>query len=259
MKKRFLALTLVLLLALSLAACGQKESEIKGSVESGEEPPSVSGSTEAREEPEGSGEESSEAPEEPAESEASAESGDNGDVSIGSIVGGVYTSEFLGIGCTLDSNWTYASEEELAGMSDLSAEAVNDEDLAEMIKNSPSFFDMYAYADEGMTSINIVLENLGVIYGITLDESGYLDIGLENVEQAMASMEIENISIEKTTVEFAGSEHACARITGTYMDVPLYEELICVKQDSYMAVVTMSCYYENILPELEQLFYALES
>ncbi len=236
MKKKLLALLLCVLLILSLAACGEKEEDVRGSVESGEKT-DVSGAVTPEEE---------ETPEEP-----------EAEVSAGSLEGGVYTSTFLGIACELDSNWTYATEEELAEMNNLSSELVNDEELAELMENSPTIFDMYAYADDGMTTMNIVLENLGVIYGITLDEDGYLDMGMETLEKALESMELEDMTIEKDTVEFAGAEHVCVRVSATYMEVPFYQEQIYVKQGSYMGIVTMSCFMENILPDLEQMFYAV--
>lgn len=232
MKKQFWALALALLLALSLAACGEKEEEIKGSVAS------ESGISE--------------------NADASEESEEHEDVGIGSLEGGVYTSEFLGIRCTLDSEWTFATEAELAEMINLSAEQLDDQELAEQMKNSPSFVDMCASKADGLSSVNVVLENVGVIYGMTMDENDYLELGMEKLEESLQSMGMENISTELSTVEFAGAEHVRAQLTASYSDVPFYEELICIKKGSYMGVITLGCYYENNLPALEQLFSAWE-
>ncbi len=233
MKNRLLALTLALLLTLTLAACGEKNENIQdGAASDGETAQDTA---------------------------ASEESEETAKVSIGSVEGSVYTSEFLGIRCSLDSEWTFATQAQLAEMINLDADALEDGELAERMENSATFVDMYASKDEGLTAIRVVLENVDAIYSAAPDESGYLDLGMDKLKESLESTGMEEISVETATMEFAGGEHACARFTASYADIPFYEELICIREGSYMGVITMSCYYENVLPELEQAFRSLES
>lgn len=73
-----LGILALLVLLLALTACG-REKNVSGSVAPAEPEPPVTGTVEAAPEPE---------------------------FQMGEMSGGVYTNEFLGIGCSLDSNWT---------------------------------------------------------------------------------------------------------------------------------------------------------
>ena len=239
--KKFPVLLIALSLLLTLAACGSNDDDVRGSVA---DPNSTTPSADGASGQDGS-------------ADSGGGQADGTDYEVGSMNGGVYTNNFIGIGCTLDENWTYYSDEQLLELNGLVADAVQDEDLSEMLKNNEVIYDMYAAADDGIVTMNICFENLGVLYGTTLDESSYIDIATENAITALESMGYSSVSNEKKSVEFAGAERQCLSITGTIQDVPCYEEVICIKQGNYMAVITLASFYENILEDLRGLFYAV--
>lgn len=229
-------------LLFALSACSSGDDEVRGSVDNTDNKPPVAGDVAENGENTGTNEEGQ-----------STET----DYEMGSINGGAYTNTFLGIGCTLDENWTYYSDEQLLELNGLVADAVQDEDIAQMLKDNEVIYDMYAAADDGMVSMNICFENLGVLYGTALDESSYIDMASENAVQALESMGYSSLSYEKKTVDFAGAERQCLAITGTIQEVPCYEEVICIKEGNYMAVITLASFYENILEDMRGLFYAV--
>ena len=180
---------------------------------------------------------------------------------MGSTDGGVYTNDFLKIGCTLDENWTYYNDEQLAELSGIAFDAIDNEDLSKAFKESTDsgkiVFDMYAASSDGLATINIVFENLGVVYGIVLDEDKYLDLAMENLQQTLEASGIENLTVEKTTIEFAGASKPAIATTGELSGFPLYESIICIKQGNYMANITLCSVNENIIEQLAALFYAI--
>ena len=150
--KRIIATLLMLLMLLSLCACGKSESEIRGQVSDVAETP---------------------AEEEPAEEAVEEEAAE---AQVGSVTGGRYESSFLGIGCELDENWVYASQEEMAELLGVTADMFEDESYAEAMKNADMFYDMYAIVADGTTSINVLVQNLGLIYGTVLSEEEYVEL-----------------------------------------------------------------------------------
>lgn len=181
---------------------------------------------------------------------------------MGSANGGVYTNDFLKIGCKLDENWSFYNDDQLAQLSGITADAIQDEDISKLFRESADsgkvIFDMYAASADGLATINILFENLGVVYGFALDEDKYIDLAMENLQQSLEASGIEKIALEKTAVDFAGASRAAIAITGELSGVPLYESLICMKQGNYMASITICSVGENITEQLAGLFYAID-
>ena len=195
---KILSLLLAVLL-LALLGCGGGD-KTAGTTQSGEKTGTVEGTVETAPA-------ATEAPQEenPQEEAAPAEEGPL----TGALQNNVYTNEYFALGCTLDENWRFNTREEIAQSNSETAEMIDDEDVKAALEDGSSYMDMSAEADEGLVHINAVIENIGVIYGITMDESGYIDVALENDLNAMlAAMGMENVKVEKNEVELAGAAHA---------------------------------------------------
>lgn len=177
---------------------------------------------------------------------------------MGYINGGTYINDFLKIGCQLDDNWTFYNEEQLAELSGLTVDFIQDEEisdtLAESLDSGKVVFDMYASSSDGLVSMNITFENLGVLYGITMDEDEYVDLSMDNLPQAFSDSMYENIVLEKTTVEFAGEPRPAVTVTGGISNLPLYETIVCIKKGNYMSAITLFSINEDVTDYLAGLF-----
>lgn len=231
--KKWIAVLLAFVLMFSLCACGSK-SAVTGNVAPAEKG-GVSGRV-------------TQTPVPTQEPEA--------DIEPGNLVGGRYENEFFGIGCELDDNWTYATQEELAAVIGKTADLFTEE-YAEQFKNADMFYDMMAVADDGLVSINVCVENLGVLYGMTLSEEQYFELGEKDIEEQFGSAGFENIEWEYTSVNFAGAEHVGLHLSCTIQDVPYYCTEVCVKAGNYMAVVSFCSFIEDIGEDLMANFFAL--
>lgn len=242
--KKTIALGLSLALLLSLCACGEKD--VSGTVMPQETPANVEGSVETP------------APAEEAEpSEAPADEAEE-EFQIGTTSGGRYENAFLGIGCQLDENWTFASKEELAQLIGIVADGFDNEEYAEQLKNADMFYDMYALADEGLVTINVIFENMGVLYGTVIDEERYVQIAMENLEEQLTSAGFADIQTETGSVVFAGQERYGLRISGTYQGAPYYCQQVYIKEGSYMAAVSLVSLTQDITATMLEYFYAVD-
>ena len=156
-------------------------------------------------------------------------------------------------GCQLSDDWTYYTDEQLAELSGVVAES--SEEMQKAMEDGKSTYDMFASAMEGLVTINVVYEDLGALYGKLLDEAGYLEIAVPKLEDALASMGLSNVKVEQTPVQFAGLVREGAVISGEMDGVPMYETLVCIKQEGYMCCVTMCSWTEDITADLVELFY----
>lgn len=225
--KKFTAMFLALMLILSLCACGEKN--VSGTLSPQE---SQTGAADTVEEPEV-------------------------DFQLGITTGGKYENAFLGIGCSLDDSWTFAGQEELAQMVGTTADMFDNEDYAEQMKNTDMFYDMFAAANEGLVTINVVIQNMGVLYGAALSEEKYIELSLEDLDEQLESAGFILQGNEVGTISFAGEERTALHISCTYMDVPYYCQQIYIKQGNYMSVITLASFYEDITESMVDYFYAV--
>ena len=227
-----LGILALLVLLLALTACGG-EKNVSGIAAPAEPEPPVTGTVEAAPEPE---------------------------FQMGEMSGGVYTNEFLGIGCSLDSNWTYLTDEEILELNASSAEQMTNEEIREMLETSENIYDMYAQADGGLVNIAVCVENLGVLNGITMDEAAYLEEVLPILEQSLAGIGLTDIAQEKFTETLAGQSHQAVKFSGMLNgDTPMYQEQVYLKKGSYMAAIILCSGIEDITPQLAAMFYALDN
>lgn len=176
---------------------------------------------------------------------------------IGTVSGGKYENKFFGFGCELDSSWTYASEEELLSAADITADQFTDEEYKEQLKNADLFYDMMAYSNDGYANVNIVIQNIGVMYGALYSEEEIVKINADELPDQVASAGMDVQTCETTTVQFAGAERNAIALHSIYEGVDVYQIAVIIKNGSYLGIVTISSYVEDITSTVADLFYAV--
>ena len=171
--------------------------------------------------------------------------------------GGTYTNEFLSVACQLGDEWTYLTDEEIAQLNGEIGESLTDEELSEMFSNGKTVQDMYAASADGTATINVIFEDMGVLYGAALDEDAYINLVMPTLEDALMQAGMSDIQVEAGSMEFAGADHSTLRVTSTISEIPVYELMVCVKEGNYMGVITLASYLEDTTEEMAALFTAL--
>lgn len=176
------------------------------------------------------------------------------DPQLGEYADGVYTNAFLDIRCQVDDRWQVYSDAQLAQLNGLVLDSMTDEDLIAQLKEANVAHLFYASADNGHQSVNVVLENAGVINGILLDEKAYAELSVEQLPTVLRSVGLVNVTAEATTVKFAGGKHAAVEVHGLHSGVDFYEKIVCVKVGSYFGVITVASYHEDLTEDLLAMF-----
>ena len=182
---------------------------------------------------------------------------DAGTPELGSVNGGTYTNEFAGIGCTLDETWTFYTEAQIAEINGFLTEGTSDEDMRQLMEENQSVYDMYASSTDGLMTMNVVFQNMGLLFGTTMSAQDYVELSAEQLPDAMGTYGFEDVTASVTTAEFAGAECPAIAITATVQDTPMYELLVCMKEGNYIYCVTLCSYTEDVTAQMAALFYTL--
>ena len=175
---------------------------------------------------------------------------------MGDFADGVYSNDFLGISCRVGAKWTVYSDAQLAQLNGLVLDIMTDADIVEQLKKSNVAYLFYATAEGGHLSANVVLENVGVVNGVLLDEKTYMTLSAEQLPAALQSMGLTNATVEEITVHFAGADRPAVRVQGKFSGVNFYEKIVCIKAGDYFGVVTVASYHNDKTDMLLGLFMA---
>lgn len=250
--KKILCLLLAAVMILSMTACGGEPEETKAPKETTE--PTVA--TTAVPETEPATEPTTEPVTEPA-TEPATEPEQTNPV-LGVINGNTYENQYFGFGCELDSSWYVATKEEIAQIMGLTSDVLNDGGFELQLETSGVAYGLYAMKGDGLTSLNMVVENLGLLYSLTMDEKTYAETAAKQLPDAFAAMGMTDVKAEVVTISFAGKDHVAITLEGNMSGVMFYETLVCVKAANYIAVITAGSYQENTTKDILNGFYEVK-
>ena len=152
--------------------------------------------------------------------------------------GKTYRSSFIGIGITLNDEWTLFGEESLKGLT-----------------NSVTIFDMYALTGSG-SSITVIFEDLTITGNADMSSGEYAE---KSAPETVASLERLGYEIncsDAESITVGGSAFDCITLSGTLSGsgVTIYEKLLCRKCGSYMAMITVGANTEETVSDILSLF-----
>lgn len=179
------------------------------------------------------------------------------ELELGNISGGKYENAYFGFGCELDEQWTYATEDQLLSMVQATADLVDDENFKDELLKADMFYDMMTYFYDGVTNMNVIVQNIGAAYGALLDEDAIAEQTAEVMPEQLATVNMDVQSCDKVSLNFAGAEHAGVRTHSITGNGELYQLQAYVKVGKYVAVVTVSSPLEDNIDAMLGFFYAV--
>ena len=156
--------------------------------------------------------------------------------SVGVSVGNTYRNAFVGLQCALDDKWTLMTDEEIQ-MENISSLGIPAENYAQSIFSAPILYDMMANHGNGQDMVCVVLEKADAAK-LQLTEEAYLAASKDSAVSGFESLGITVSSAEITKIQFADAEHYVLKIHGRFTGYNVYEYIVALKCDGYIAVVT---------------------
>lgn len=159
--------------------------------------------------------------------------------SLGKTTNNRYNNDFLGISCTLPSEWVFYTDEQILELNNIVGDVV-DEEVADRLKNANIIYDMFAaYETEG-SNINIILEKVNAVQMITLDIRQTLEAQIDTIKSTYQNMGYTDIDVKYLKVKVYGKEFDGLKITAKIQGVDFYGSVFTFKKSNYLANITIS-------------------
>lgn len=168
-----------------------------------------------------------------------------------------YESTFLGIGCKFDSDWTFLTDEQIQANNHLTAELIDNNAISKALENGSVLTDMTVQNTLNGSNVCIAIEKIPSVMKSTTEEQ-YIDIVITKIVGTMESAGFSNVTTEKFTTTFLGSDHIALKITSTISDTAVTQVQIPIKKGDYMACLTASAFGNDTVDEMLNAFYALD-
>ncbi len=156
-----------------------------------------------------------------------------------------YINEFCGIKANLGGNWVFYSDEELAELSGLTANILDNEGITAALEAGSVYYDLYASDGDDICSINITYEYLGPLLGAMLDVDDYIEITVDNLYPAFEELGMDTVDCTLNTVDFAGEERSGIHVTAGVSGFYFYEQIVCLKVGDYICSICIATYGDD--------------
>ena len=159
---------------------------------------------------------------------------------FGTVNEQTYRNEYFGIQFQGNEKWYLFDAEDTARMMGYVVETFfTDEDLAKRLSESGAVYDLMAMKTDGSgDSVNVVLQDIGALYGTVLKMETVMSLMEAQLKQTLASAGYKNLSIKQEKAVFAGEERPSYMIEGTISGIMLYERAVLIRQGNYLSVIT---------------------
>ena len=219
--KKILCLLLALALTLSLVACGSTgadEDDVRGEI--------VGGNTDND-----------------TNSDASADENDKPGFSLGQATGNTYKNDFLGISCTLPSEWTFYTEKEILELNNITSDFL-DEETKELLENANIIYDMYASTGEGST-INVNLEKVPANMMSSVNIKQTLESQKDSLVATYEQMGYTNVQTSVTKVTIDGKQFDALTISASIAGYDFNAAIFMFQKENYLAAVSLGGLGDN--------------
>jgi len=232
--KRFFAAAAALALVCILSACGAAS------------PAPESGTTTPADENKAAGEITIPAPEENDDTPADTPT---------ALTGGTYTNKTARITCTLDDSWLFYSERELEELNGVLT-ATGGGDVASLAESGKAVYDMYAVSTDGLMTMNVTYQNLGLLSGASMTAQEYVEWAAQTLPGDLAASGLTDAEVQITAQDLA-AERDCPTllVTAQLQDMPMYERMVCIQSGDYIYCVTLCSFTKDVTADMAALFH----
>lgn len=158
-------------------------------------------------------------------------------LSLGTTANNTYKNDFLGLSCTLSSEWVFYTDEEILELNNFVGEAAGDA-LQESLENADIIQDMYASHQGGMATLNVTMQKLSALQIAGLDMKASLEAQFPAIKEALENMGCANVQLKYEKITVNGKEFDGATVVASISGIPLYESLLCFTKGRYYVTVT---------------------
>ncbi|MBR4949210.1 MAG: hypothetical protein IKZ25_00380 [Clostridia bacterium] len=171
-------------------------------------------------------------------SESSIQNENEPEFSLGKTTSNTYNNDFLGISCTLPTDWVFYTDEQILELNNIVGTIV-DEDIVERLKNANIIYDMSAANQTDGSNMNINLEKLSAVQMISLDIKQTLEAQIDTIKQAYENMGYTDTNVEYQKIKVDGKEFDGLKLTAKFQGIDFYTNIFTFRKSNYLANVSI--------------------
>jgi len=177
---------------------------------------------------------------------------DKTEFSMGKVVGNTYRNTFLGLECTLPSDWTFYSDEQILELNNI-ATGYLDEETLEQLQQVDIVYDMSASNAEG-SNVTINLERHNEYIMTTLDLKSTLESQASTIVTAYENMGYTDIEVEYQKIKVDGVKFDALVLSAEIQGFDFEGVVFCFKKGNYLASVSVTTLGEGNVEKILDCF-----
>ena len=179
-----------------------------------------------------------------------------GDVQ-GALPGGTYSNHSVRLLCRLDDSWLFYNESQLLELNGVLTEGGSG-DIATLAESGKAVYDMYAISTDGLMTMNITYQNLGLLSGSSMTAQEYVELAAAKLPADLGAGGFTEVEVEVTATDIA-AEKSCPTllVTAKLQDTPMYERMVCLQTGNYIYCVTLCSFTEDVTADMAALFHTV--
>lgn len=164
--------------------------------------------------------------------------------SLGTTESNTYKNEFLGISCTLSSEWVFYTDEQLRELNNIVGDVAGEE-LAEKLEKASIIYDMCVTNVNDNSNINVNLEKVTPSQLKNTTVKALLESQIDVIKTAYENMGLTNIKVQYQKITVDGKEFDALVYSASAQGVGLYGTAFSFIKGNYMANVTVTTTQTN--------------
>ena len=174
------------------------------------------------------------------------------------VIESTYENEFLGLGVTLDENWEFYTDEQIAALYGLTNELFGD-DFEEYLKNATVIYDMHVANKVDASNMNVNFEKLSALGDVqTANMEVFVSSIMPTVVNSLETIGCTDVSYELCDSTIGDKTFEGAKTKATLSGLQLYQTVVCIKCDGYIANISVTSYLEDTTDSIISCFYTLK-
>lgn len=180
-----------------------------------------------------------------------------GEMKLGTVNGLTWENEFIGIGCTMDDDWTFKTDDEILAMNKLTQDMVTD-DLADLLKDADLVYDMAAATGTDLSNMMVTLQKLNSLQLAALNIANELEKSYDISESSLINMGCANLTHSISTITFDGKTFDALVISASISGLTMNQTTFAIKCNGYLASISVTTVGEYDMADLIDNFYVLD-
>ena len=174
------------------------------------------------------------------------------------VIESTYENEFLGLGVTLDENWEFYTDEQIAALYGVTTEMLGD-DFEEYLKNATVIYDMHVANKVDASNMNVNFEKLSALGDVqTANMEVFVSSIMPTVVNSLETIGCTDVSYELCDITIGDKTFEGAKTKATLSGLQLYQTVVCIKCDGYIANISVTSYLEDTTDSIISCFYTLK-